>query len=107
MRITLFIFSLICFAATIVLAVYVEPKAGNSSGGGFSLPFWPFVLLLAVFVLLLSILFPNIAELIRLWMRTKVEIAKAENPDPTPDAVPAPQALPAQQVPNEPKQSGP
>lgn len=102
MKIALFIFSLVAFATTLFLAIYFEPKAAME-GKGFTIPLWPFVLALAFFMLIISILFERLADLIQLWLKTRVEIAKAENhvPEenpaekpPEPEATPQPPAGP-------------
>jgi hypothetical protein len=72
MRITLFIVSIFSFFATIALAVFIEPKSGDVSGKGFTIPFWPFVLFLAV------LLNPLLHDVFKFYLKTRVAIAKAE-----------------------------
>lgn len=73
MRIILLMFSILMFAATVALAVFIEPKSGNVTGSGWNVPFWPFVLGMSV------VMNPFIHDLFRFYWKTKVEIAKAEN----------------------------
>lgn len=72
----LLIVSIVVFLSVPVIAIFVDAKSAAASGQGFSLPFWPFVLVLAVFIN------PLIHDLIKAWMKMKVDIAKAENPPP-------------------------
>jgi hypothetical protein len=70
----LLIVSVVIFLSVPVVAIFFDAKSAAASGQGFSVPFWPFVLILAVF------LNPLIHDLIKAWMKMKVDIAKAENP---------------------------
>ncbi len=86
MRIALFIFSGVLILAAITLAVFVEPKSGNVTGAGWNVPFWPFVLVLGVILLLVSVaITPFGKDLIKMYFRTKVAIAQAENRAPQTD----------------------
>jgi len=73
MRIILLIFSLCLISSTVALAVFIEPKSGNVSGSGWNVPFWPFVLGIALVVN------PYLHDLVRFYLKTKVDIARAEN----------------------------
>lgn len=73
MKMTLLIFSIFLVLLTVALAVFIEPRSGNISGSGWTIPFWPFVLIIAL------ALNPYIHDLVRYYFRHKVEIAKAEH----------------------------
>jgi hypothetical protein len=75
----LLIVSVVVFLSVPIIAIFVDAKSAAATGQGFSVPFWPFVLVLAVF------LNPLVHDLIRAWMKMKVDIAKAENPQPADD----------------------
>ncbi len=79
MRITLLVFSILLIFLVVALAVFIEPKSGNVAGQGWTIPFWPFVLVIAI------ALNPFIHDLFKLWLRTRVEIARAENHMPEQD----------------------
>lgn len=96
MRLTLLLFSIFLILLTVALAAFIEPRSGSVSGGGWTIPFWPFVLFISV------VINPYIHDLVKLYFRYKVEIAKAENgiddkkndepppPPPPPPADPRP-----------------
>jgi len=81
MRIILLLFSLMLISTSVTLAVFVDAKAGNVAGGGWTVPFWPFVIAIGFFVN------PYLHDMIRFYLKTKVDIARAENrvPDDAPD----------------------
>lgn len=74
-----------------VLVIYVEPKAAVE-GKGFSIPVWPFAMLLSIILVVLASIWNHIPRLIEKWMQTKVEIAKAEHGEDSKEINPTPPA---------------
>lgn len=95
MKILLLILGAVLVLGSVVLAVFVEPKSAAVSGGSWNIPFWPFVGVVGIILILIWVaVMPFGRELLRMYFSTKVAIARAENhvPDekdpinPTPPA---------------------